>query len=105
MQDDLNTPVALQILSDVSARVEANGIAPEDSEAFETFLVKIDYLLGIELSLEQDISDTQKKVVASREQARQAKDWATSDTLRDELAKDGITVRDTQSGPIWSRQS
>ena len=105
MQDDLNTPVALQILSDVNTRVEANGIAPEDSEAFETFLVKIDYLLGTELSLEQDISDMQKKIVASREQARQAKDWATSDILRVELAKDGITVRDTQSGPIWARQS
>jgi cysteinyl-tRNA synthetase len=105
MQDDLNSPIALQILSDVSNRVQENGIAPEDSESFETFLVKIDYLLGTELSIEQDITDIQKKVLMSRQIARDAKDWATSDRLRDELAKDGITVRDTQNGPIWSREA
>ncbi len=103
-QDDLNSPVALQILSDVSSRVDENGIAAGDSEAFETFLVKLDALLGTTLSHEQDISESQKKIIDSRQSARDAKDWATSDTLRDELAKDGISVRDTPAGPIWSRK-
>ena len=103
LQDDLNTPVALQILSDVAGRVEENGNAPEDSEAFETFLVKIDALLGTKLSIEQDISESDKKIIASRQIARESKDWAASDRLRDELAKRGISLRDTKNGQIWSR--
>jgi cysteinyl-tRNA synthetase len=102
-QDDLNTPVALQILSDVNGRVEENGIAPGDSESFETFLLNIDSLFGTSLSHQQDISESEKKIIVSRQMARDAKDWATSDTLRDELAKLYITVRDTPHGSIWSR--
>jgi len=102
-QDDLNTPVALQILSDVGGRVEENGIAAGDSESFETFLVKLDALMGTQLSIEQDISDDQKALIQKREVARAAKDWSTSDKLRDELAAQGISIRDTDAGSIWSR--
>jgi cysteinyl-tRNA synthetase len=42
-------------------------------------------------------------MIADRQAARDAKDWATSDKLRDELKEQGITVRDTANGPIWSR--
>jgi cysteinyl-tRNA synthetase len=35
-----------------------------------------------------------------RAAARAAKDWATSDTLRDELASLGVTVRDTPDGQV-----
>lgn len=105
LQDDMNTPAVLQILSDIAARIELNGVTAESKQAFEQFLVKLDQLLGTELALEQDITEPQKKIIASREQARASKDWAASDTLRDELAKAGITVRDTSYGPVWSRQT
>jgi len=37
-----------------------------------------------------------------RRNARVAKDFATSDRVRDGLAAAGITVRDTPTGPHWS---
>lgn len=103
MGDDMNTPVVMQILSDIDARAKENGISAENAEAFTLFLEKIDALLGLHLYDEQDISNEQKELLDKRDQARQDKDWAKSDQLRDELAKQGIEIRDTDAGQIWSR--
>ncbi len=48
-----------------------------------------------------DITDEQKQLIIARERARDEKDWAASDRLRDEIEKSGITLRDTASGTIW----
>jgi cysteinyl-tRNA synthetase len=37
-----------------------------------------------------------------RASARDARDWATSDRVRDRLAAAGVEVRDTPAGPEWS---
>ena len=42
-------------------------------------------------------------LVARRQAAREAKDWATADALRNELAAMGVIVEDTPTGPIWHR--
>ncbi len=39
--------------------------------------------------------------LAARRQARDDKDWARSDAIRDELAAAGIEVRDTPDGMVW----
>lgn len=103
LQDDLNTPVALQILSDVASRVDENGIGVAEANNFATFLTQVDNLLGIQLSKEQDITNEQSDLLAKRQTARENKDWQSSDNIRDALAKQGITVRDTAAGQIWSR--
>jgi cysteinyl-tRNA synthetase len=36
-----------------------------------------------------------------RQQARAAKDWATADRLRDQLAAAGLVVEDTPEGLRW----
>ena len=43
-------------------------------------------------------------LVARRQAARDAKDWAAADSLRDELSALGVVVEDTPAGPIWHRQ-
>ncbi|NLJ53192.1 MAG: cysteine--tRNA ligase [Intrasporangiaceae bacterium] len=40
--------------------------------------------------------------LAARQQARQNKDFATADAIRDELTAAGIAIEDTPSGPRWS---
>ena len=42
-------------------------------------------------------------LVARRQEAREAKDWAAADSLRDELSALGVVVEDTPAGPIWRR--
>ena len=43
-------------------------------------------------------------LVARRQAARDAKDWAAADSLREELSALGVVVEDTPAGPIWHRQ-
>ena len=42
-----------------------------------------------------------KGLLAERQQARAAKDFARSDAVRAELSSLGVEVRDTPEGPIW----
>jgi cysteinyl-tRNA synthetase len=42
-------------------------------------------------------------MLEARHAARQARDWAESDRLRDELARGGVAVEDTAAGQRWRR--
>jgi cysteinyl-tRNA synthetase len=46
--------------------------------------------------------DAIERVIALRAQARNGKDWATSDRLRDALAACGIELKDSKEGTSWT---
>ena len=48
---------------------------------------------------EEEIPDAIRELAAQRQQARDAKDWATADALRDEIAAAGYEIEDTPQGP------
>lgn len=69
--------------------------------AFET-----DEVLGLrlrEIAKKPQIvlTTAQRELIAERIAARAAKDYAKADQLREELAKQGITVEDTPKGTTW----
>lgn len=101
MQDDLNTPQALAFLSKLISEVPTPRA---DSQATGETLKFLEDIFGLELLNRPDISNEQKNILQQRAEARDNKDWAKSDKLRDELAEQGIAVRDTEHGQIWSRQ-
>ena len=101
MQDDLDTPKALALLSAVQNKVENDLITANEGEAFEHFLSVMDDLFGLQLLEQAGISQEQTSQITDRQKARDAKDWTKSDQLRDELAAQHIAVRDTAYGPIW----
>ena len=41
-------------------------------------------------------------VLEQRKKAKDAKDWATSDKIRNDLNALGITIKDTKDGTEWS---
>lgn len=100
LQDDLNTPEALAHLSELVAESEQHGV---DTNKMQHMLQLVDSMLGLHLSKRPDISHEQKELIADREAARQTKDWAQSDEIRDQLKEQGIGLRDTDRGPIWYR--
>ncbi len=103
LQDDLNTPTALAILSALATEAEDHLISTAEIAHFRDLLSALDELFGLHLADRQDITDDQKALIAEREQARQAKDWAKSDELRNKLTGQKLAVRDTPHGPIWHR--
>lgn len=103
MQDDLDSPTALAIVSAMQNRLETELVSAAEQEAFEHTLRIIDDLFGLHLMNQTDISAAQKQVITDRQTARRAKDWTKSDKLRDILKAEGIGVRDTAHGTIWHR--
>ncbi|MGH9275118.1 MAG: cysteine--tRNA ligase [Acidimicrobiales bacterium] len=105
LADDLNAPQALAAIWDA---IRDDALAPADRWAV---LADADRALGFGLAdaklPDADESGSDPRVdalVADREAARQAKDFATSDRIRDELAAEGIDIVDTPSGPTWRRR-
>lgn len=101
LQDDLNTP---QALAAVEKSIDTIQQHPENHD-ITGFFASVNALLGIDvLSLTPDITAEQKTLISERLEARQQKDWSKSDTIRDTLKEQGITLKDTSTSTQWSRQ-
>lgn len=102
---DLNTPEALRIIDETFTYIESHSIRKINHHTLTELLEAIDDMLGLQLvASTPDVSDDQKRLILERERAREEKDWATSDKLRDALLKDSVIVRDTSHGTIWEYQ-
>ncbi len=95
LRDDLNTPLALSRLSSI--------ISDKNNTPDHEFLVKLDAVLGLELSNRLDLSDEDKKLIVDRTRARKNQDWSESDKIRDLLLEKSIELNDSQDRTIWSR--
>ncbi len=101
--DDLNTPRALAVVFDV---LRSEALEPADRR---TLLAEFDAWLGLGLAEAEVAPAAQESdpridgLVAEREAARKARDFARADAVRDELAAEGITIEDTPEGPRWRR--
>ena len=63
---------------------------------------EIDALFGLGLIDEsKELTEAQEEILKNRKKAREEKDWKTSDELRTELEKQGITVKYTPDGQVW----
>ena len=112
--DDMNTPVAL---AHISAAVKLINSAKDKqlklSQGDIATLVQIfdDIVFGV-LGLRDEeaaggkadsvIAGLMDMVLESRAAAKAAKDWSTSDHIRDSLKKLGIVVKDTKDGAEWT---
>jgi cysteinyl-tRNA synthetase len=103
LQNDLDTPQALAILSGLEGAIDNGGISISSQDALHDLLDWLAAAFGLQLN-SAEISSDQKQLITERETARAAQDWARSDELRDELAGQGVIVRDTASGTVWSWQ-
>jgi cysteinyl-tRNA synthetase len=88
VSEDLNLPQAL-------------AAAWDDKEN----LLEYDQVLGLRLNekVELEIPSDVQKLLDERQAARDAKDFARSDELRDEIATLGFEVKDTAEGQIISK--
>ena len=107
LENDLNTPEVLRILSQL-ANDQQLPPAAAALDSYTAMLRFVDDTLGLTLLASSDITPEQKALIGERAAARTAKDWARSDELRDELAAQGIGLRDTtdtdsNAAAIWFR--
>lgn len=105
LSDDLDTPAALSIIDEAFGRLENTKLDDIHQRSLTQLLQTIDDLLGLRLlDSTPDIPDSAKQLIIARQRARDEQDWQASDQARDELLEQGIVVRDTVHGPVWSYQ-
>jgi cysteinyl-tRNA synthetase len=112
MNDDFNTPVVLAHLFDLAHNINLayNGketLTQEDIKTAKKFFsVFLFDLLGLKDEKEKDNSELidylMKTILEIRQEAKNRKDYATADMIRDELAKMNIQIKDTKDGAKWS---
>ena len=114
LDDDLNTPMAIAHLFEAAKVINSAhdgkiSLNAEDidrlKETFDDILVSI---LGMRMgaqSSDTDLTPYEGAVdllMEIRANAKQNKDWTTSDLIRDKLASLGFNVKDTKNGVEWS---
>ena len=119
MNDDLATPLVLSHLFEACTTInklvdhKATICADCLSELKETMHLFTEDILGLasaasgqlasgnNAAREEAFGRVVDMVLALRAKAKAAKDWATSDQIRDELAAAGFEVKDTKDGATW----
>jgi|SRR6266850_589159 len=97
LADDLDLPAVMALVAELAHSDVAPG-------AKASLLVSWDRVLGLDLDREQpsgSLPEGAADMLERRAKARAAKDFATSDRLRDELAAIGVAVTDTGEGQTW----
>lgn len=125
MNDDLNTSKALAVLFSLSDKIKKSA-NKDDAQKYACTLITLGEVLGFDFSrARKEVSDEElrvmleplykifeiesslepraalDKIISIRKAARDNKDWAKSDLIRDELDGAGIMLKDSKEGTTW----
>ena len=105
MDDDLNVSEALAALfdgiRDLNRRIDARSLSTADAGRATALVRDLDTVLGVAAPAEPALEPELQAMLDARAAAREARDWAASDRLRDELLARGVAVEDTRDGQRW----
>ncbi|MCR4721413.1 MAG: cysteine--tRNA ligase [Lachnospiraceae bacterium] len=104
LSSDINTSSALTVVYDV---IKADCSNATKAELINSF----DSVLGLDLlkpedekeneAIDEDLKAYVEDMIAKRAEAKKAKDFATADSIRNELTSKGIIIKDTREGVVW----
>jgi cysteinyl-tRNA synthetase len=107
LDDDLAVSPALAVLFDLvrelNRRLAERTLSTRDAGRAIAALRDLDSVLGVLAENGGALAGNLTELLEARAAARLARDWKTSDRLRDELAAAGIIVEDTRDGQRWRR--
>ncbi|WP_406678761.1 cysteine--tRNA ligase [Moorella sp. ACPs] len=114
LDDDFNTARALAALYDLAREINTylGGTTRPDAgvviKAATVFEELGENVMGLFGRSHQQVNDALLEglmdiILSIRQEARQRKDWATADAIRDRLKGLGIILEDTPRGPRWKK--
>ena len=108
MDDDLNTAAATSAIFDI-VYASNTALSSENKNAKEVIQKTIDLIrelggvLGLFQKKENKSLDAEiEELIAKRNKAREEKNWAEADAIRDKLKEMNIILKDTPMGVQWS---
>jgi cysteinyl-tRNA synthetase len=81
--------------------MDQKGLSQEDKQKVKEALGAVNSVLEIMDLNAPQAEESIEVQIQKREAARKAKDWGTSDRIRQELKRMGIELTDTRDGTIW----
>jgi cysteinyl-tRNA synthetase len=107
MDDDFSTAGAMAALFELVKAINTardNGATTRQLEPAQATLRTLTGVLGLRLQEKQGTSAQVTQIealIAERNEARNQKQWALSDQIRDQLKELGVTIEDSKDGTTW----
>ena len=107
MEDDFNTADAISAMFELVKYLNTSATAENSKEYLEALnkeLLTMADILGIKLTVEEEMLDSEiEQLIEKRQNARKNKDFALADEIRNTLLEKGILLEDTREGVKWKR--
>ncbi|MCI8633819.1 MAG: cysteine--tRNA ligase [Lachnospiraceae bacterium] len=102
--NDLNTSSGLTVLYDVLKAEISDATKLALTEDFDRVLsLDLTKRRSEEQAVDAELSAYVEAKLAERKAAKKAKDFAKADAIREELAGQGILIKDTREGTVWEK--
>jgi cysteinyl-tRNA synthetase len=109
LDDDLNLPqgvgVVFEHLREANAALDADRVGPKNKASLLALMDDVDAHLDVLRAEEPGLAEEVERLIAEREAARKARDFARSDQIREDLRRRGIALEDSKDGVRWRRIS
>ncbi|MBN1494104.1 MAG: cysteine--tRNA ligase [Candidatus Omnitrophica bacterium] len=107
LADDLNIAEALAQLFNavriINNFADTNQIGKRTMQEIEEFITMIDAIIAVRTEHDVEVPNEILELVNGRQKARQERNFAEADRLRDLLTQKGWIVKDTKDGPVPER--
>jgi cysteinyl-tRNA synthetase len=107
LDDDLNLPQGIghvfELVREANAALDDMRVGQNGRQALVELIEDVDRHLDVLGGEEPGLAEEVERLIAEREAARQSKDFALADRIREELRQRGIALEDSRDGVRWRR--
>jgi len=108
LDDDLNSAEALgvlfELIREANSAYDRGEVRADDRAPLAALLDEVDAVFGLATGDSRLLDADVEALLKERQAAREARDFARADALRDTLAERGIVLEDTPHGMRWRRR-
>ncbi len=109
LDDDLNLPQGIghifELVREANTLLDEKKVGEDGRRALLGLIEEVDGHLDVIGADEPGLAEEVERLISEREDARQAKDFARADRIREELKHRGIALEDSREGVRWRRVS
>ena len=106
LRDDLNLPAAagqlFEFIKTFNVRLESGKATPDERAGAMAMLRHANRILDV-IEFPEAVDAEVERLIAERQAARDRRDFARSDEIRQQLLRTGIQLDDTKEGTRWKR--